>query len=295
MTAVYPYPLFVYPSLFCNYACSYCFTRSGADQPRTSFLIERWAEWLAAAAALGVPEIRLSGGEPLLIRDIAALCGHIAAAGMRYTIHSNGSIVERHAAWLVRTPPDTLWLSFHREHTTRARFAACVAAAAAALPCIGVNLLEPDADENLASTCVVAGARRIKILSVTDIGRQRGTGLTRRQWSVERARALGARLDREAGRAVELRIELPSRSAAAHGPTSCALRARPLLSLGPDGQAWACCVSVGVAEDAVGDLRVEPLEAIVSRLGRSDTLPCARALPAIARSEAACPLAFTSQ
>jgi MoaA/NifB/PqqE/SkfB family radical SAM enzyme len=288
----YPFSLFIYLSGFCNYHCSYCFTNSGPQANNRSFVLSHWLGLVDQARRLGIPELRLSGGEPLLVKGIEAHCRQIVEREMTYTITSNGSNVERHLEWLSECPPETLWLSFHSEQTTREQFAERVALSALRLPRVGVNILARDlgSDSSILSLCAIAGATRFKILHLTPIGRQRHDDRAQ-PWSADDIRTVGESLRLAVGRPIEIRIEAPAVRGTEKGPSSCALRSRPLLSVGSDGRVYPCCVTVGIEGCEVGDLKVEPLRAIVARAAPA-TLPCRATLPEVAAGAAACPLSL---
>jgi cyclic pyranopterin phosphate synthase len=69
----------------CNFRCPYCmpgevFGKDHAFLPREQILtFEEIARFVRVAAAHGVTKVRLTGGEPLVRRDLASLVGMIAA------------------------------------------------------------------------------------------------------------------------------------------------------------------------------------------------------------------------
>lgn len=295
----YPFPLFVYPSLRCNYACSYCFTRSGSHQPAESFLLANWSSLLEQAVDLRVPEIRLSGGEPLMISQIESMCNAISGHGLLYTVMTNGSMLRKQVSWLRNNPPETLWLSFHAEYESRSQFIRLAQFAAAELPKVGAHVLNMDADPTFLQEIAIAGARRLKVLALTPIGRsadRANKSVTHNnsplRWSVEEAHSLAQKIGRAVGSNVEVRFEASVLEKVAAGPSSCALRIRPLLSIGSDGRVYECCVTVGSAGHPIGDLRLDSLAQIVSRVqhGTGQTLPCESLLPDIRDGTQACPL-----
>ena len=148
MSVQYPFPIFVYPTLRCNFSCSYCFTFSGPAEAEGSFLLGRWEQFLAACAELGIPEVRLSGGEPLLIDDIRQRCKTILDRGMRYTILTNGSLLERHLGWLSDEPPETIWISYHREFSSADIFERRISRASEVLACVGVHVISCDVEND---------------------------------------------------------------------------------------------------------------------------------------------------
>lgn len=90
----------------CNLRCTYC---RGMLEPvgemaghiADSHLLspERIAEIVAAAAALGIEKIRVTGGEPLLRPDVVEICRRIhEVPGIReLTLTTNGLLLERYA------------------------------------------------------------------------------------------------------------------------------------------------------------------------------------------------------
>src|SRR5580693_5162339 len=86
----------------CNIRCFYCMPETDVHfVPRAEILdfeeIERFAR---IAASLGVTKLRLTGGEPLLRRDLPALVRRLAAIrGIRdLALTSNGVLLQQFAA-----------------------------------------------------------------------------------------------------------------------------------------------------------------------------------------------------
>jgi cyclic pyranopterin phosphate synthase len=92
----------------CNFRCPYCMPREvfgvgHAFLPRDELLsFEEIARLVAVFAELGVTKVRLTGGEPLLRRDLERLVGLIAATpGITdIAMTTNGSLLATHAAAL---------------------------------------------------------------------------------------------------------------------------------------------------------------------------------------------------
>ena len=89
----------------CNFRCQYCMPAEGLpwlerDGVLTFEEIERLVRVLVA---LGVTDVRLTGGEPLVRRDFPRLAGMLAAIpGLRdLSVTTNGFLLERDAAALV--------------------------------------------------------------------------------------------------------------------------------------------------------------------------------------------------
>jgi len=91
----------------CNFRCVYCMPKTvfGRDYPflpRTELLsFEEIARLARIFASLGVEKIRLTGGEPLLRKDVERLIELLAAIpGLELTLTTNGSLLAKRAAAL---------------------------------------------------------------------------------------------------------------------------------------------------------------------------------------------------
>ena len=92
----------------CNFRCRYCMPREvyGVDHPflaRQELLSFEEIERLARIfVELGVRKIRLTGGEPLLRRDLPRLIERLAPLGADLALTTNGSLLARDAEALKR-------------------------------------------------------------------------------------------------------------------------------------------------------------------------------------------------
>jgi cyclic pyranopterin phosphate synthase len=90
----------------CNFRCVYCMPREvfGADYkflPQNAILtFEEIARLARIFVGLGVQKIRLTGGEPLVRRDVARLVRMLAELDVEITLTTNGSLLAKHAAAL---------------------------------------------------------------------------------------------------------------------------------------------------------------------------------------------------
>ena len=92
----------------CNFRCVYCMPRAvfGPDHaflPRAELLtFEEIARLVATFTRLGVEKVRLTGGEPLVRRELATLVGRLAAIPrvQDLTLTTNGVLLPEHAAAL---------------------------------------------------------------------------------------------------------------------------------------------------------------------------------------------------
>jgi GTP 3',8-cyclase len=90
----------------CNFRCQYCMPAEGLpwlerDEVLTFEEIERL---VALLAEMGIDELRLTGGEPLVRRDFPSLAARLTAiSGLReVSLTTNGYLLERDAEALVR-------------------------------------------------------------------------------------------------------------------------------------------------------------------------------------------------
>src|SRR5437763_15176616 len=65
----------------CNFRCRYCMPAEGLDWLERDELLtfEEISRLVGVLAAMGVDEVRLTGGEPLVRRDLPVLVGELAA------------------------------------------------------------------------------------------------------------------------------------------------------------------------------------------------------------------------
>lgn len=86
-----PRVLQVHPTRQCNLRCLHCYSSSGPGEGAAldADLVRRVVD---DAAALGYRTLSLSGGEPFLYRDLAAVLRHAREAGMRTAVVTNGTL-----------------------------------------------------------------------------------------------------------------------------------------------------------------------------------------------------------
>src|SRR5215204_4996234 len=83
----------------CNFRCVYCmpkevYGRDYAFLPRRDLLtFEEIARLARVFAGLGVEKIRLTGGEPLIRRDLHRLVAMLAELDVEITLTTNGSLL----------------------------------------------------------------------------------------------------------------------------------------------------------------------------------------------------------
>jgi cyclic pyranopterin phosphate synthase len=86
----------------CNYRCSYCVPRESFSlkSQREILRYEEIREIVAAGASLGIKKIRLTGGEPLVRKNLEALVASLVSiAGVEeVAMSTNGALLSRHKA-----------------------------------------------------------------------------------------------------------------------------------------------------------------------------------------------------
>ncbi|HZC29048.1 MAG TPA: GTP 3',8-cyclase MoaA [Gaiellaceae bacterium] len=89
----------------CNFRCTYCMPAEGLEWLRRDEILtfEEIARLTSIVAALGVREVRLTGGEPLVRRDVPELVRMLASIpGVEdLSLTTNGILLRRHARALV--------------------------------------------------------------------------------------------------------------------------------------------------------------------------------------------------
>jgi cyclic pyranopterin phosphate synthase len=94
----------------CNFRCQYCMPAEGLPwlERQEILRFEEIARLIGLLSAMGVREVRLTGGEPLVRRDFARLAGMLAALPDvdEISLTTNGFLLERQAEALVRAGID---------------------------------------------------------------------------------------------------------------------------------------------------------------------------------------------
>jgi cyclic pyranopterin phosphate synthase len=101
----------------CNFRCVYCMPREVFDSsyrflPHSAILsFEEIAHLAGIFVDLGVKKIRLTGGEPLVRRDLPRLVQMLSSLGAELTLTTNGSLLAKHAAALADAGLDRVTVS----------------------------------------------------------------------------------------------------------------------------------------------------------------------------------------
>jgi PqqA peptide cyclase len=80
----------------CPLQCAYCSNPVALDEPGRELELSDWTRVFAEAAALGVLQVHLSGGEPAARRDLVALTAAAARAGLYTNLITSGIALDRH-------------------------------------------------------------------------------------------------------------------------------------------------------------------------------------------------------
>jgi MoaA/NifB/PqqE/SkfB family radical SAM enzyme len=78
----------------CNLRCAYCSHFSGPGDVQADLPLETWRRFIAELGRLSVMNVILSGGEPFCRPDLREIVLAIAAARMRFSILSNGTLID---------------------------------------------------------------------------------------------------------------------------------------------------------------------------------------------------------
>ena len=113
--------LWLYTNFDCNLCCDYCCVRSSPKASRRALGLERVRRIASEAAALGVGEIFVTGGEPFLLADIGDILRACAATAST-TVLTNGMLfVGRRLESLRGLPRDRLTLQISLDSPTPER------------------------------------------------------------------------------------------------------------------------------------------------------------------------------
>ena len=204
----------------CNFRCVYCMPREVFDAgyrflPQSAILsFEEIARLARVFVGLGVRKIRLTGGEPLVRRDLHRLISLLKDLGVEITLTTNGSLLAKQAAALAQAGLDRVTVSLDSldEATFRAMndadfpvakvIAGIEAAAAAGLAPVKINMVVKRGvnDHEIAA---MAGRWRgsghiVRFIEFMDVGSSNGWRMDDVIPSAEVVRRIAARWPLEA-------------------------------------------------------------------------------------------------
>lgn len=94
------------PTRRCNLRCVHCYLGAERAEPgRAELGTDDWRRLIDQAAAAGLIDLVVTGGEPLLRPDFAPLYTHAKNSGLRVTLFTNGTLVDERTAELLRELP----------------------------------------------------------------------------------------------------------------------------------------------------------------------------------------------
>jgi MoaA/NifB/PqqE/SkfB family radical SAM enzyme len=82
----------------CNLACAHCYASAKSGPAPDELSTDEARAFLDDLAAFAVPAVLLSGGEPLTRPDLLDLIAHGTAAGLRFTLSTNGTLIDDRVA-----------------------------------------------------------------------------------------------------------------------------------------------------------------------------------------------------
>lgn len=143
----------------CDLRCRYCMAEEGVEKHPHEALcsFEELQTFAAAAARLGVNKIRITGGEPLVRRDIPELCAMLRAVPgvAELCLTTNGIRLAQLARPLRKAGVDRLNISLDSIRPERYRAITRVDGLSAVLS--GIRAAEDAGFENLKINCVLLG------------------------------------------------------------------------------------------------------------------------------------------
>lgn len=284
----YTSPIFINLTKKCNFFCSYCYNSSSRDNKLNCFVTDNWDSIINQINCTSTKEIRLSGGEPLLVDNIANICKSIHSNNISYTLTTNGFLLKKNLGWMEITQPSSLWISYHEEYNTYKSFKKLLSIINLHQTKIGVNIFLEDLVNNsqLFGLFSIQTIKRFKILYKTPIGR---ATILKQNYSLSESiplikNALGKHNP-------EIRIESPLIKSTEKGVSSCVLKKRPLITIDSDGEIYECCIAINDKSSSLGNLSEKSFLNILEKYSANlKKLPCKLILPNITNGIEPCPL-----
>ena len=87
----------------CNLRCVYCMPADMKFAPLAHLLQDdELIRLVRIATSVGFDRVRLTGGEPLMRKDLFELAGHAVSLGIRQTLSTNGTLITREVAQRIK-------------------------------------------------------------------------------------------------------------------------------------------------------------------------------------------------
>ncbi|MFW6334812.1 MAG: 12,18-didecarboxysiroheme deacetylase [Desulfosalsimonas sp.] len=86
----------------CNLKCIHCYAHAKPDRQKNELTTVEGKALIDDLADMGAPVLLFSGGEPLMRKDLPELAGYAASRGMRAVISTNGTLIDRETAKVLK-------------------------------------------------------------------------------------------------------------------------------------------------------------------------------------------------
>lgn len=263
----------------CNAQCAFCYVEpvmSGSAELSASVL--EYASHVAVEmAGAGFTEVRLTGGDPLVFRNISDLIDIFTSAGLSYRILTNGlGLSDEILNYFMTNPPDRVLVSVHDADDPGS-----VLGVAVDVESYFTSLAKCAAITELECTVVVLDTASSRVRDLLD--RMQSLGASHAKIIFEnskRSRAHMTSYERMVSDMRAARLMLPIRvtSTSAH---SCKLHSKGFLSVDLARRAvYQCCAQVGDRQrsmqwDIVDDLTTRLHRAMATAKAQTqEGLPC---------------------
>jgi len=162
----------------CNFRCQYCMPAEGLDWIDRSGILtfEEIERLVRIFGAIGIEDVRLTGGEPLVRRDLPELIRRINGLGMirDLALTTNGYLLERHAGALAEAGLDRINVSL--DSLERDRFFRLTRRDALPQVLAGLEAImkQPQINSVKVNAVAIRGFTEIEIPRFCDLARSRG-------------------------------------------------------------------------------------------------------------------------
>ncbi len=278
MDAPRPYTLIAELTHRCALRCPYCSNPLDLDAHRAELTTEEWCRTFEDAAALGVMQLHLTGGEPLARKDVEALVGKARALDLYVNLITSGVPLKRERLEAIaRAGLDAIQLSVQDVDAARSDriagyecFAEKMQVAAWAreldLPLTLNVVLHRDNIDRVLEIVALGerlGAHRVELANVQYLGwaLPNRAALLPSATQIARARGLAAAEKKRLEGKIELLFVLPDHYATY--PRACMDGwARRFIHMVPDGTVLPCHAAMSLPGLAFESVRARPLAEI---------------------------------